>query len=187
VNGLVARWGRKRIAAGVLAALVGVCGLAAATGVPRAPRSSPGDGERTVSVLSYNAFAMNRSPEDALSLIDEADADIVVLLEPPPALVGLLANHAELKRRYALSAPLPRVGGRLILARGTKESFREGGAPGPNGYWYQRVHGALIRTHAGPLAVVSLHPPSPRDAEAWARGSARIGICWATLSLRSAI
>ncbi|MFM9997135.1 MAG: endonuclease/exonuclease/phosphatase family protein [Phycisphaerales bacterium] len=155
-------------ATGVTLLALGLHAAALAPG--RAPRAGPA-ASPNVRVLVYNAFNANADPGRAIDSVLAANADLVVLVETPPAMVqasweggrlraaypytihrgwkpGLANDHQALLSRW----PLTRTDGRPLGAEVTT------------------VISATAESPFGTIGVVAVHPASPRNAERWRRG-----------------
>lgn len=157
-------WGATGVA---LSALVLHAG---ALGPGRAPRA-PGCARPDVRVLVYNPLNANPNPGGAIDAVLDSNADIVVLLETPPAMVqatweggrlraaypyaihrgwkpGVMNDHQALLSRW----PMTRTDGLPLDAESSG------------------VIAAVVRSPAGSIGVVAVHPASPRTGERWRRG-----------------
>ncbi len=132
-------------------------------------------------VLQFNVGPFNRTPEEALRLILDADADVVALFETPAWLIGQAREGGALRKRY----PFVRINDRartgypLLLTRWPQA------APDPDtpGAWVDRIdrtafEGMLVARidhPTGPFVVVRIEPRSPSSRSGWREGNELLG------------
>jgi endonuclease/exonuclease/phosphatase (EEP) superfamily protein YafD len=164
---------RWRFAAAALVCLV-LHGIVLVPG--RAPWATQRDAASAslgpVRVLQFNAYALNRSAEEALHLLLTSDADIVAVTEPSYPLLKRGWRDEALRGAYPYFDQNPRgwyMGWQYVLSKWPLREFEErdnGGNPS--------VVISLVAQRPPPwgdLGVVMIHPQSPRNAGRWLQGN----------------
>lgn len=136
----------------------------------RAPRAHD-RAQPNLRVLVYNPLNSNAHPQGAIDAVLAANADIVVLLETPPAMVQASWEGGRLRAAYPYAVHRGwKPGGsndhQALLSRWPMA--RTDGAP-----LDAEVHGVIstiVESPAGFIGVVAAHPHSPRTDERWRRG-----------------
>lgn len=172
VVGLMLAAGRWRAAcvAGLSAAAVAALPMSE----PRLARADGAGG--AVRVLAYNAKTGSGSLEAKGELVRGAEADVVVLLEPPLEWVELyLAGGGGLEGYETGWRPSGAWSGcPLLLSRHAVDAH--GGEEGlalrgvRRRLWDHFYRLEIVRTPAGGVAVVQAHARSPRSARRWRAG-----------------
>ncbi len=163
---------RHWAAAMVSWAAVGVLLWPLASG--RAPREE--DDDAAISVLVYNAMVGTRPASEQVRLVQESGADLVVLLEPPDEVLRACGPDGILRRTYPHAVRRPWASNppnsyQVLISRWALA--RPDGAPfeGP----VVGVMAAVADAPCGRLAVVVVHPNSPRNRERWRQALAEAG------------
>lgn len=114
------------------------------------------DGEESIKVLSWNVLVSNSSSETIKSLIEEADPDVVVLIEVRP---GLIEDLEFPKEAFPIVVQQPSWGGEgiAILSRvpDTRVEFVD------FAFEYQPGILAKLELNSKPFNLVGLHTLSP--------------------------
>lgn len=139
-------------------------------------RAAEGAGEPDVRLLVHNSGSANPGLERVLAQIRTSGADIVVLVESNPELVRSIRRGGALAETYphvVAAGPAPGLSAwRLVLSRWALSPL-----PGEEPGW-------LAATPAGSLAILPIHPASPRSAGRWAGGNGLVrGAARASLAL----
>ncbi len=161
----------------LFALFVGLAALAWMLRLPRAASVSgpPAPGGATIRVLQFNAYALNRTPAEAFDVVMASDADIVSIIDPPGGLVARLRSSAERAARwpYGEIPPNASTGWTMLLSRWPQSPVPEA-IVGADVVSHRGGRVQMVRTPAGPVAVVQLHPLSPRTAASAAAGDAAL-------------
>lgn len=149
----------------------------AAVGVAVLPLSEPrlgraGAQSPVVRVLTYNARTGSGAVEAKAALVRSADADVLVLLEPPLEWVeGYLAGGGGLDGYVSGWRPEGAWSGcPLLLSRYPVDEHGAALGAVRRRLWDHFYRLEIVRTPAGDVAVVQAHARSPRRAARWRVG-----------------
>lgn len=151
--------------AGVVSGLVGT--------VPgRSVTLGSASGSDPVALLIYNAHVENATPERAHALLLGTPADVVVLIEPPAALLDVLRNDEALLHRLPHRWLPERAGpGFMVVLTAWPQRAGEGWGEGPGATVSGGMREMIVDRPRGPFALLAIHPDSPRTPARWRRGN----------------
>jgi len=161
-------------------ALLGVALLAiviqAAALLPGRAPGAPAQGQMSgvpVRLFVLNAYNRLRPATPASAVIDDAEADVLVIVEQGPEVVRLLGSDG-FRARYPHTLPaVPRTSKPTIVSRWPLKPVRmtfarsAEGAPNPG----MSPTGGIVQRPEGAFLLVATHPASPRSDEAWRDGN----------------
>lgn len=160
------RWWGVTVSAVVVAVHVGLV----AQGRAERISGQPGGGG-SIRMLVFNAHDAEGDRTAALRLVQEVDADVVVLTEPNWPMLRAMRRDGELSGTYAWQArPPPGWWMRewtMVLSRWPMRQA----SWGQEGTEATGTIEVVVETPAGELTVVAGHPPSPRTIASWQRGN----------------
>lgn len=142
----------------------------------RADRVNP-ETDGLVSVMTFNAYALNDRTDLVIDVIDDSDADIVVVVEARAELQDAIAASVELMGRYpgrVLAEPRKDWNVAVLSRWPLRElSLRERHEDQWKRWRFNFVfrRSAVIERPAGAFLVTALWPDSPKSAARWREGN----------------
>ncbi len=123
---------------------------------PRAP--SPSSQGARLGLLIANVHALNETPDELLEMLSKSDADVLILTEPPPAVMRALRPGESLALKYpniARSIPDRGLHAWLVVASRWPLTKVPGAIPGMNP--------VVISAEGNDIALIATHLISPRS------------------------
>lgn len=140
----------------------------------RAPRATASDGPG-VTVVQFNALAVNRTPERVMELLESSEADLIGIVEAPDALIEMIRGSESLRARYPHQS-WPSLADERNNVRLSKHPFvvldlvdRTNPADLRR---YILGHTAVVDHPSGRFVHALMVPASPRTPALWAAGNA---------------
>lgn len=167
---------RRRRAALALT-LIACAGFAGPLSQPRLPRAAANANDADIiSILVFNGSSGGLDhAADALNMLLDADADVIVLLEPSLPLLDLTRASADFSARYP-ARKLPdtaRAGWRVVF---TRWPHRGGDdlSESPDAAATRGMHVMVVDHPRNPFGFVQFNPESPRTLERYRAGNQRV-------------
>ncbi len=132
-----------------------------------------------VSVLTFNALALNPRPELVVRALEASGADVIVVIESTRDIVEAIEASPGLSARYPHRLiPKPGHWAVVVLSRWPQRelSFRDSHRPRYR-QWrhiFSFVRSRVIERPEGPFLVGALWPDSPKSRARWLEGNAEI-------------
>ncbi len=153
----------------LIAIVLGSVGLAG--GRTLTEDGPPPPGTPTLTVLVFNPYALNEQPEACYDLIERANADIVVLIEPEIDFSRAIRWDFSLQDDYphmATRSWVRRTVSPIIVLSRLPMRVIQPDYPADEARF---LIGVEVESAIGPVALAAGQPRSPRSAARWALGN----------------
>jgi endonuclease/exonuclease/phosphatase (EEP) superfamily protein YafD len=125
---------------------------------PRAPAFAASSSGVRLRLLVANVHALNDSTDELVKMLSESDADVLILTEPPPAVMQALRPNALLARQFPfITRSKPDRGIHAWLVVASREPLTQGSGATPG------VNPVVISFAQQDIAIIATHLISPRS------------------------
>lgn len=152
-------------------AVVTAAGFSWMLGVERAPTAGSAATGTGVSILVMNVHSRNERDEAIFTVIEDADADLVVIVESSWKIIRTLPGHPPLLERYPYrdGVDANSSGQIIVLSKHPLTRSNDNGAsPGLASSWGYRA--GYVDLGGERIRFAAVHAPSPRTRATWGYG-----------------
>ncbi len=174
LTALAALWRKRFVFAVVLAAAGLIAGWPVRSLLfPAAARDAVAPDRHEVRLLVVNVHGSKSALDGLIALLGRVRPDAAVVIEVSPGLEGYLTEHAVVREAlpFAIGPERGMLWRDILLSRDSLHRLRFDGDFERYKFVYAYRRSCFVDKPEGRFLLSAAHPPSPRDADSWARGN----------------